>query len=133
MKEESDSIREAKSANSMEAMAQMALGNIPEVIRLLDDQLIPYSGDDVMLIMAHQMLGENEEAYKVNQVMLFQNVIGTLTLLTNYLSLHMTEPERFEQIYNQGKQLIESVFLKSRNSLIRNKQLHRCMRIYINQ
>ena len=117
----------------MEAMAQMALGNIPEVIRLLDDQLIPYSGDDVMLIMAHQMLGENEEANKVNQVMLFQNVIGTLTLLTNYLSLHMTEPERFEQIYNQGKQLIESVFLKSRNSLIRNKQLHRCMRIYINQ
>ena len=108
VKEESDSIRDAKSANSMEAMAQMALGNIPEVIRLLDDQLIPYSGDDVMLIMAHQMLGENEEAYKVNQVMLFQNVIGTLTLLTNYLSLHMTEPERFEQIYNQGKQLIEA-------------------------
>ena len=108
VKEESDSIRDAKSANSMEAMAQMALGNIPEVIRLLDDQLIPYSGDDVMLIMAHQMLGENEEAYKVNQVMLFQNVIETLTLLTNYLSLHMTEPERFEQIYNQGKQLIEA-------------------------
>jgi transcriptional regulator with XRE-family HTH domain len=108
VKEESDSLRDAKSANSMEAMAQMALGDIPEVIRLLDDQLIPYSGDDVMLIMAHQMLGENEEAYKANQVMLFQNVIETLTLLTNYLSLHMTEPERFEQIYNQGKQLIEA-------------------------
>jgi hypothetical protein len=52
VKEESDSIREAKSANSMEAMAQMALGNIPEVIRLLDDQLIPYSVMMSLLIMA---------------------------------------------------------------------------------
>lgn len=112
VKEESGSIRDIKSANTMEAMAAMALGNSEEVIHLLNDQLTPYSGDDVMLIMAYQMQGENNQANKVNQILLYQNVIGTLTLLTNYLSLHMTEPVLFDQIYAQGVQIIDSFQMK---------------------
>ncbi len=112
VKEESGSTSDFKNANTMEALAEMALGNNEEVIRLLNDQLVPYSGDDVMLIMAYQMLGENDEANKVNQVLLYQNVIGTLTLLNNYLSLHMTEPALFEQIYAQGIQIIDSFQMK---------------------
>jgi len=112
VKEESGSIRDIKSANTMEAMAEMALGNSEEVIRLLNDQLTPYGGDDVMLIMAYQMQGENDQANKVNQILLYQNVIGTLTLLTNYLSLHMTEPVLFDQIYAQGVQIIDSFQMK---------------------
>ncbi len=112
VKEESDSIRDLKSANTMEALAEMALGNSEEVIRLLNDQLVPYSGDDVMLIMAYQMQGENDQANKVNQILLYQNVIDTLTLLTNYLSLHMIEPVLFEQIYSQGIQIIDAFQMK---------------------
>ncbi len=112
VKEESDSIRDAKNANIMEAMAEMARGNISKVIDLLDDQLIPYSGDDVMLLMAYQMQGENGQAQKVNQIMLYQNVIGTLTLLTNYLTLHLSEPDLFDRIYSQGVQIIEAFDLK---------------------
>ncbi|NLB82481.1 MAG: helix-turn-helix transcriptional regulator [Clostridiaceae bacterium] len=112
VKEESESFSEFKSANSMEALAEMGLGNSEEVIRLLNDKLVPYSGDDVMLIMAYQMLGENDQANKVNQILLYQNVIDTLTLLTNYLSLHMMEPVLFEQIYSQGIQIIDSFQMK---------------------
>ena len=112
VKEESESIRDIKNANSMEALAEMALGNSEEVIRLLNDQLVPYSGDDVMLIMAYQMRGENDQANKVNQILLYQNVIDALTLLTNYLSLHMMEPVLFEQIYSQGIQIIDSFQMK---------------------
>lgn len=112
VKEESDSVRDIKMANTMQALAEMALGNTAEVIDLLNDQLVPYSGDDVMLIMAHQMRGENDQAKKVNQIMLFQNVIATLTLLTNYLTLHMTEPEIFDRIYEQGVQMIDSFQMK---------------------
>lgn len=112
VKEESESISDFKSANSMEALAEMGLGNSEEVIRLLNDKLVPYSGDDVMLIMAYQMLGENDQANKVNQILLYQNVIDTLTLLTNYLSLHMMEPVLFEQIYSQGIQIIDSFQMK---------------------
>lgn len=96
----------------MQAMAEMALGNSEAVIRLLNDQLTPYGGDDVMLIMAYQMQGENDQANKVNQIMIYQNVIGTLTLLTNYLSLHMTESVLFDQIYSQGIQMIDSFQMK---------------------
>jgi hypothetical protein len=58
------------------------------------------------------MQGENDQANKVNQILLYQNVISTLTLLTNYLSLHMTEPVLFDQIYSQGKQMIDSFQMK---------------------
>ena len=112
VKEESGNLYDLKSANSMEALAEMALGNSEEVIRLLNDQLVPYSGDDVMLIMAYQMQGETDQANKVNQILLYQNVIDTLTLLNSYLSLHMTEPVLFEQIYCQGMQIIDSFQMK---------------------
>ncbi|NLV20791.1 MAG: helix-turn-helix transcriptional regulator [Syntrophomonadaceae bacterium] len=112
IKEESDSVRDIKMANTMQALAEVALGNTTAVIDLLNDQLAPYSGDDVMLIMAHQMRGENDQAKKVNQIMLFQNVIATLTLLTNYLALHMTEAELFDQIYAQGVQMIDAFQMK---------------------
>jgi hypothetical protein len=112
VKEESENIYDLKSANTMEALAEMALGNSQEVIRLLDDKLVPYSGDDVMLINAYQMLGDFSQAKKVNQVLLYQNVISTLTLLTNYLSLHMKEPVLFEKIYFQGIQIIDSFQMK---------------------
>ncbi|MEQ8156675.1 MAG: helix-turn-helix transcriptional regulator [Clostridiaceae bacterium] len=112
VKEESENISDIKNANTMEALAEMALGNSEEVIRLLDDKLTPYSGDDVMLINAYQMLGDINQANKVNQILLYQNVINTLTLLVNYLSLHMTEPVLFEQVYSQGIQIIDSFQMK---------------------
>ncbi|WP_368487970.1 helix-turn-helix domain-containing protein [Clostridium sp. BJN0013] len=112
VKGESEDISNIKSANTMEALAEMMQGNSKEVIRLLDDKLTPYSGDDVILINAYQMLGEIAQAKVVNQILLYQNIINTLTLLTNYLSMHMTEPVLFEQIYSQGIQIINSFQMK---------------------
>ncbi len=107
IKEESRNISDIKSANTMEALAEMALGNSEEIIRLLDNKLTPYSGDDVILINAYQMQGKTTEAKVVNQILLYNNVINTLTLLNNYLSLNMMEPVLFEKIYSQGIQIIE--------------------------
>ena len=81
VKEESDDMCEVKTANSMEALMEMTLGNNEKVISLLDDKLIPYCGDDVILINAYQMLGETEKANKVNQILLYQGAIDLLTLL----------------------------------------------------
>lgn len=112
VKEESDDMCEVKTANSMEALMEMTLGNNEKVISLLDDKLVPYCGDDVILINAYQMLGETEKANKVNQVLLYQGAIDLLTLLNNYLVLHMAEPALFEQIYQQGVQIIDSFRMK---------------------
>ncbi|EKQ55501.1 MAG: hypothetical protein A370_02717 [Clostridium sp. Maddingley MBC34-26] len=107
IKEESDSISDIKNANTMEALAEMALGNSEEVIRLLDNKLSPYSGEDVILIDAYQMQGENAKANEVNQILLYNKVINILTLLNNYLYLNMMEPASFEKIYSQGIQIID--------------------------
>lgn len=108
IKGESENISDIKDANTKEALAEMALGNSEEVIRLLDNKLAPYSGDDVILINAYRMQGKTAQAKSVNQILLYNNVINTLTLLNNYLSLNMMEPVLFEKIYSQGLQIIES-------------------------
>jgi hypothetical protein len=112
IKEESDNISDIKDANIKEAFAEMALGNSEEVVRLLDNKLSPYSGDDVVLINAYRMQGKADQARLVNQILLFNNVINTLTLLNNYLSLNMEQPVLFEKIYSQGLQIIDSFQLK---------------------
>lgn len=108
VKEESENISDIKNANTKEALAEMALGNSEKVIHLLDNKLAPYSGDDVILVNAYRMQEETAQAKVVNQILLYNNVINTLALLHNYLSLNMTEPVLFEKIYSQGIQIIES-------------------------
>ncbi|NFS06792.1 helix-turn-helix domain-containing protein [Clostridium botulinum] len=112
IKEESENISYIKNANTMEALAEMTLGNSEEVIRLLDNKLDPYRGDDVILINAYKMQRKTAEANKVNQILLYNNVINTLALLNNYLSLNMMEPVLFEKIYSQGIEIIDSFQLK---------------------
>ncbi|MCR1139724.1 helix-turn-helix domain-containing protein [Clostridium botulinum] len=112
IKEESENISYIKNANTMEALAEIALGNSEEVIRLLDNKLDPYRGDDVILINAYKMQRKTAEANKVNQILLYNNVINTLALLNNYLSLNMMEPVLFEKIYSQGIEIIDSFQLK---------------------
>lgn len=111
IKDESDSISDIKNANTMEALAEMTLGNSDKVIHLLDNKLLPYSGDDVILINAYQMKGETSKANEVNQILLFNKVINILTLLNNYLYLNIKDPDLFEKIYFQGIQIIDSFML----------------------
>ncbi|AGF58761.1 transcriptional regulator with XRE-family HTH domain [Clostridium saccharoperbutylacetonicum] len=111
IKEESDSISDIKNANTMEALAEMTLGNNEKVIQLLDNKLLPYSGDDVILINAYQMKGETSKANEVNQILIFNKVINILTLLNNYLYLNIKELDLFEKIYSQGIQIIDSFML----------------------
>lgn len=112
IKDESSDSGELKSANAMEALSEIALGDHERVIDLLKNHLTPYSGEDVLLLQAYQMNGGKEQALKVCQIMIFQNLISTLSLLTHSLALHMTEPELFEQIYTQAKHLIEDFQMK---------------------
>ena len=111
IKEESDSISDIKNANTMEALAEITLGNNEKVIQLLNNKLLPYSGDDVILINAYQMKGETSKANEVNQILLFNKVINILTLLNNYLYLNIKDPDLFEKIYSQGIQIINSFML----------------------
>ena len=112
VKDESENISLIKKANTMEALAEMALGNSEEVIHLMDNKLDPYSGDDVILINAYRMQGKAGKAKEVNQILIYNKIINTLTLLNNYLSLNMMEPALFEKIYSQGIQIIDCFNLK---------------------
>ncbi|MBN3346661.1 transcriptional regulator [Clostridium botulinum] len=112
IKEESENISYIKNANTMEALAEMTLGNSEEVIRLLDNKLDPYRGDDVILINAYKMQRKTAEANKVNQILLYNNVINTLALINNYLSLNMMDSVLFKKIYSQGIEIIDSFQLK---------------------
>jgi transcriptional regulator with XRE-family HTH domain len=95
VKNESDVADEISQANSMEAVAEMFCSNFTRVIDLLDSTIVPYSGAEIC------------------QVNLYQKVISILSLLTMHASMHMSEPELFETIYQQGRQIIKLFDLKN--------------------
>lgn len=87
--------------------------NITRVIDLLDSTIVPYSGGDEMLIQAYISVGDAKKAAEICQVNLYQKVISILSLLTMNASMHMSEPEIFETIYQQGRQIIKLFDLKN--------------------
>ncbi len=113
VKEESYVVNEISQANSMEAVAEMFCCNFTRVIDLLGSTIVPYSGGDEMLIQAYMSVGDAKKASEICQINLYQKVISILSLLTMNASMHMSEPELFETIYQQGCQIIKSFDLKN--------------------
>lgn len=107
VKKESRNVSHIKDANTKEAIAEMIRGNSDRVIQLLDNEMEPYSGDDVMLVGAYNMKGQDEKARKVNQILIFNKSVNMLTLVNSYLSLNLREEALFEKIYLQGLNIIK--------------------------
>ncbi|MGG3963042.1 helix-turn-helix domain-containing protein [Heyndrickxia faecalis] len=113
VKEEWAEIGDLKTANILEALSEIALGHYDQTILLLKNSLAPYMGEDVLLIQAYQMRGEEDQAARTGQIFLFQNILSTLQLLVQNLAREMQEPARFERTYRMAKHLIDDYELKS--------------------
>jgi hypothetical protein len=113
LKDESDVVDEKRQANTMEAVAEMLLGNSNRVIELLGSTVVPYAGEEEILVQAYLSVGDAKKASEICQINIFQKVASILGLLTINGSLHMDEPELFEKIYNQGRMLIKEFELKN--------------------
>lgn len=111
---------------SRSLQAQVALmTNQPEkVLTILGEQIEPYAGNDLLLANAYMMLKKEDEAVETYQISIFQKVISTLSLLSNYLAMQTKEPIQFQQSIARGLGMIELFELK-------NLHINSCLVFYV--
>lgn len=62
---------------------------------------------DGLMIQAYQMNGEPEKAEKVAQISILINLMGVLSIGTQYLSMHLSDPELAEIILERLEKVME--------------------------
>lgn len=102
IKEESQEIGMCRQANTMEAMAEVALGNPQAAAELLEDVNDPMMGEEVILANACYLTGDVEKAKETIQVGLFRHVLGFVGDVPQCLMLYVEEKERFEEILRRA-------------------------------
>ncbi|MPW24368.1 helix-turn-helix domain-containing protein [Alkalibaculum sp. M08DMB] len=101
IKVESDDVWLSKQANSLEATCQMVLQQPIEVLELLDGTMKPLLGDEAILSAAYQMTGNLQKAKSVLQISIYQHLLIILGVCPNYLLLHVSDTEKFEEILHR--------------------------------
>ncbi|MBI9046292.1 MAG: helix-turn-helix transcriptional regulator [Anaerolineaceae bacterium] len=97
-KTESEDIWLSQQANSIEALCHMALKQPLEVVELLDGTIKPISGDEVILAIAYQMMGNIQKSKEVLQVSTYQHLLILTSNLISYLNFYVNESDKFEEI-----------------------------------
>ncbi len=93
IKSESDDLTLCKQANLMEATCYFMLGEMVNVIDLLDNGNSPMLSESSLLASAYSMNGQLDKAREVSQISIYQNL---LNILQNLLGLYRVEIENVE-------------------------------------
>ena len=100
----------------LKAIAELQLLKPQEVIASLEDEMNPKrlaSQADMLLIQAYQMTGDNKKANQYTQISMFSNLLSLIAGASQYLSLHMQEPELCEETIQRIDKLIDIYHLES--------------------
>ncbi len=102
-------------ANSIEAVCALLLNQPGEVIDLLEGTLKATLTNESVLASAYHMKGEPDKSREVLQVGIYQHLMITLDLLTSYMMLFTSQPERFDSILNRNLSIADVFELDSLN------------------
>ncbi|PID04983.1 MULTISPECIES: helix-turn-helix domain-containing protein [unclassified Sporosarcina] len=96
-----------RQANSLLATISLMQSNPETTLELLDGVIKPSIGDEILLATAHEQLGDQEEAMRVIQVMMYQNVIQLVGSSPLYLRLSASNKQAFDETIHRIEGLIE--------------------------
>lgn len=94
IRRESDDAWLIKQANSYEALAYLFLHEPIMVLDRLDDSGHPILSDELTLVSAYQMLGENKKAKTNLQISLYQHLMSIMAFIPTYLQLVSDNQEK---------------------------------------
>lgn len=100
----------------MRAGVQMQRGKADEVIDTMEEILNPYrlsNQSDGLLIQAYQMKQQPDKADKFTQYSMFSHLLALLSGMTQYLMIHVAEPEIVKETIERADRLIETFHMKS--------------------
>lgn len=119
-----DDVWMLRQVNSLQATVGLMQENPQKTLKLLDGVIQPSIGDEVLLATAHEQVGNNEEATRVIQVLMYQSILQLVGSSPIYLRLTTSDTSAFHETIRRTEGLIE---------LYELKQLHPniCLQFYI--
>lgn len=108
----SDDLWVLRQANSLQATVALMQADPKTTLELLDGVIKPNIGDEILLATAFEQLGEQEEAMRVIQVMMYQNIIHLVGSSPLYLRLSSFDSQIFDETIHRINGLIELYALR---------------------
>lgn len=112
IEEYSNDIKLINQTQSTKAYCYLILKQPEKVLEILGDIEI-YTGNDILIASSFQMLGDELKAKETLQVSMFQNIIGILSIASNYLMMDVLNERKFEEIVARIEKVIDAFQLQS--------------------
>lgn len=96
-----------RQANSLRATVALMQANPETTLQLLDGVIKPSIGDEILLATAHEQLGNQEEAIRVIQVLIYQSVVQLVGSSPLYLRFSLSDQTIFDETIRRTNGLIE--------------------------
>ena len=113
IREESGDISLTKQALFLEALCNLSLNDPHGVLELLGGEVEPVMPPEPLLASAYQMTGRLDEAKRVLQIGMFQNIVALFNLFPGYLTLCNDEPKIFEEVLRRALAIVEVFDLRN--------------------
>ncbi|GKV63901.1 MULTISPECIES: helix-turn-helix domain-containing protein [unclassified Sporosarcina] len=101
-----------RQANTLQATAALMQADPETTLRLLDGVVKPMIGDEMLLAKAYEQVDNKEEAKRVIQVMMFQNILQLVGSSPLYLSLSDYDSPSFTETLRRTNGLVELYSLR---------------------
>lgn len=98
-------------AIEIEGMCALLLGRSDEVFHLLGTTSQPYLPKEPIIANAYQMMGETEKAKEIYQAILYQQIVATISLSSNYMMLDHGY-EYLLEVIHRTEELIQTYQVK---------------------
>lgn len=94
-------------SRTIHAQIAMMMQQPQNALDLLGEELEPYAGNNIILASAYILLNQPEKAVETYQISLFQDIISTMNVLSNYLQLQITTPNIFQNTVDKAFGIIQ--------------------------
>ncbi len=98
-------------AISLKAMVKLQLGKAAEVVEVLEEITDPMgisSNNDMMLIQAYQMMGENQKARSYTQIIMYMHLMCLVGGAVQYLAIELQNLEHCQETIHRIEGLVEA-------------------------
>ncbi|WP_153731102.1 helix-turn-helix domain-containing protein [Sporosarcina obsidiansis] len=101
-----------RQVNSLQATVALMQAEPETTLQLLDGVIKPSMGDEILLATAYEQVDDHEEATRVIQVMMYQNIIQLVGSSPIYLRLNSSNQQVFDETLRRINGLIELYALR---------------------
>lgn len=94
-------------SRTIQAQIEMMMQQPQNALDILGEEIELYAGNNIILASAYILLNKPEKAEETYQISLFQDIISTMSVLSNYIQLQLTTPAVFQSTVDKALGIID--------------------------